>query len=164
MSELDLPAPVRAELTRLRAERVVHVAERERLLEQLRTADTNLRAAIDRQHRLAEQAQLTEETRELAAQAQALGHDLEQVRRQRDELRAELSTTRRERDRVRLQLLDSELLLHGEGRRAADAEHRAQFAQLRAADAERELAATRATLSWRITAPLRMVRRWFPPR
>jgi len=167
MTELpaDLPATVRAELTRLRAERVVHIAERERLLDQLRDADKNLRAALDQQRRLAADASLTEETRRRADEADALRTDITAVRRQRDELRLVLTETRRERDRMRLRLLDAELLLDSAGAPASpDIDLRMHAALSKAAELERELAATRATVSWRLTAPLRAVRRLVPPR
>lgn len=163
----EVPAPIRAELTRLRAERVVHVTERERLLDQLRDADTNMRAALQRQRELAEQAAVTEDARRLADEAVVLRADLETVRRQRDQLRAELATTREERDRMRMALLDSEVALHRVGAPPsdvpADAEQRIVEAERRAAHYERELAATHRTVSWRVTQPLRAVRRRVPP-
>jgi hypothetical protein len=90
--------------------------------------------------------------RELAARMLALEADLATVRGERDALRAELTPCRRERDRLALRLLDSEAVLAERARRAADAEHRADTLA-------RELDAIRRTLSWRVTRPLRAIRR-----
>ncbi|MFD1147836.1 hypothetical protein, partial [Saccharothrix hoggarensis] len=113
----DLPGPVRAELTRLRAERVVFVSEREKLLEQLREADTNTQRLMAERDQLAEEcAGLRDRVStwpEQQAQDEALRLELANARKERDALRAELAGTRDERDRLRVRLLDAELALGG---------------------------------------------------
>ncbi|MFE9744194.1 hypothetical protein ACFYOT_04760 [Saccharothrix saharensis] len=165
----DLTGPVRAELTRLRAERVVFVAEREKLLAQLREADDNARELLADRDRLA--ARVAEFDERLAGQddqesrGAALDAELASARDEREALRAELTRTRAERDGLRLRLLDAELALAGatppEAPPAANADARdlVAAAEARAAHLARELDATRATVSWRVTAPLRAVRR-----
>ncbi|HEV2780598.1 MAG TPA: hypothetical protein VGX25_14505 [Actinophytocola sp.] len=87
------------------------------------------------------------------------GQDLDALRRDRDQARAELDRVRAERD----QLLADRTSVPG-----PDSDAHAELAVLRARVAElsvraehlrRELDAHRATISWRITAPLRAVRR-----
>ncbi|MFT7835371.1 hypothetical protein Q5530_04370 [Saccharothrix sp. BKS2] len=168
----DLPGPVRAELTRLRAERVVFVSERERLLEQLREADETTRGLMADRDRLAEQvSELGDRLRtgsDREDRDEALSAELAGAHQDREALRAELTRTRAERDRLRLRLLDAELALAGTGgvetagpapTTPAGERDRVAAAEARAAHLARELAATRATVSWRVTAPLRAVRR-----
>jgi len=165
----DLPGPVRAELTRLRAERVVFVSEREKLLAQLREADESARELLADRDRLAAQvAELPETVRsseEQTASIEALRAELATARQERDALRNELTGTRAERDALRLRLLDAEVVLGGREPSAPVAAastsgaDRIAAAEARAAHLARELAATRATVSWRVTAPLRAVRR-----
>ncbi|CRK60787.1 hypothetical protein [Alloactinosynnema sp. L-07] len=89
------------------------------------------------------------------------------MRRERDLLRAELAACRAERDTLRLRLLDAELALAAGGMGDLDAvkaeastdAQRAMLAEHRAGELARELSATRQTISWRVTAPLRVVRR-----
>ncbi|MFL6142719.1 MAG: hypothetical protein ACJ72N_12735 [Labedaea sp.] len=82
------------------------------------------------------------------------------LRRDRDAARAELARLRVERDQLRMDLV-------GVAAPAPDSDHFAELAALRAQVAElsarstelrRELDAHRATVSWRITAPLRAFR------
>jgi predicted nucleic acid-binding Zn-ribbon protein len=108
------------------------------------------------------------------ARAEALESDIAAVRRERDSLRVELVACRAERDRLRL-LQDVEragFVARLEAKaaesqkiaqRARSAEQRAAGARRTAEELTRELAAIRATLSWRLTRPLRAVRRWLPP-
>ncbi|WP_216212652.1 hypothetical protein [Amycolatopsis aidingensis] len=173
----ELPGRVRAELTRLRAERETFVAEQDRLKnllaeteEQLRIARADheeLRKGEQRAHELRQQAERAEqEAGELAARLRAVESDVATVRSERDSLRAELANCRKERDEIRLRLLDAELALAagevaGSGP-AAEVEAdrgRSVAAERRAAEIARELEATRQTVSWRVTAPLRAVRR-----
>jgi hypothetical protein len=78
-------------------------------------------------------------------------------------VRAELAACRVERDRLRL-VLDTERA-HAVARQEmmrAEREtiaRRAFAAERKATESARELAAIRATLSWRLTRPLRAVRR-----
>jgi chromosome segregation ATPase len=166
----DLPGPVRAELTRLRAERVVFVSEREKLLGQLQEADTSARELMADRDRLAAQlGELPETVRnaeEQAGELAALRAELAVARTERDALRNELAGTRAERDALRLRLLDAEVVLSGREPSSPAAPvasssgaDRVAAAEARAAHLARELAATRATVSWRVTAPLRAVRR-----
>ncbi|MFI9810810.1 hypothetical protein [Saccharothrix variisporea] len=166
----DLPGPVLAELTRLRAERVVFVAEREKLLAQLREADAQAHALVaDRDRLVQELAVLPERLREQREQDErvaALERELADLRLQRDALREELGGIRTERDRLRLRLLDAELAARGGERPAASgpaapagSRDRLAAAEAQAAFLARELAATKATVSWKVTAPLRAVRR-----
>ncbi|GAA2665643.1 MULTISPECIES: hypothetical protein [Actinosynnema] len=167
----DLPGPLRAELTRLRAERVVFVAEREKLLANLRETDGEVRALIADRDRLANevanQPQRARESQEQEELVDALRRDVADVERERDSLRQALADTRAERDRLRLRLLDAELALEGDERGPAQAvpvapagsADRIAVAEARAAHLARELAATRSTVSWRVTAPLRAVRK-----
>lgn len=167
----ELPGLVRAELTRLRAERVVFTNERERLHAQLREADVALRHVMAERDELAathtavEERLAAERARaELAEHAAALEADLATARGERDALRGELTDVRTERDELRLRLLDAELTLAGatslvEWAQPAPNGRGAAVAEARAAALADELAATRATVSWRVTAPLRAVRR-----
>lgn len=109
------------------------------------------------------------ERRVLAARVETLEADVVTARAERDALRAELMTARAERDRLRLRLLDAELALgtgspDEQGAVAASPAdtQRAMLAEQRAGELARELAATRQTLSWRVTKPLRAVRRKIP--
>jgi chromosome segregation ATPase len=86
--------------------------------------------------------------------------ELEALRRDRDNARAELARLRTERDQLRvnqLEVPEPDSDLHAEL-----AALRSEVARLsvRAADLQRELDAHRATVSWRITAPLRTLRAW----
>jgi hypothetical protein len=106
----------------------------------------------------------TPDAETLAARADALAADVDLLRRERDLLRAELTSCREERDRLRLRLLDAELALAagevvGPTPEASTDGQRAMLAEHRAGELARELSATRETLSWRVTAPLRKVRR-----
>jgi chromosome segregation ATPase len=162
MSDLDeLPGPLRAELTRLRAERTVLVEEHERMNARLRAADLELRDLTEHRDELVKQAENLADVRERAEQSEALRHDVDVARAERDALRAELLETRTERDQLRLRLLDAELHLAGDLEKAIDVVPGIApgGAERRAAELARELAATHQTLSWRITAPLRAVRR-----
>jgi cell division protein FtsB len=87
--------------------------------------------------------------------------DVEAVRRDRDQARAELARVRSERDQLRVDLLRASVPDPDSDHHAELASLRAQVVELaaRVTDLERELAAHRATISWRITAPLRAVRR-----
>jgi chromosome segregation ATPase len=160
----DLPGPVRAELTRLRAERTVFVAERDDLLGRLQEADGQLKALIADRDRLAEAVSAAAEQELCDEQADALRRELATARQERDALRSELARTRAERDQLRLRLLDAEIATAGLGEQAPASvaapggNDRIAAAEARAAHLARELAATRATVSWRVTAPLRAVR------
>ena len=102
---------------------------------------------------------------EQTATIEALRAELAVARQERDALRNELTGTRAERDALRLRLLDAEVVLGGHEPSApvtntsAGGADRIAAAEARAAHLARELAATRATISWRVTAPLRAVRR-----
>jgi multidrug resistance efflux pump len=87
-------------------------------------------------------------------------NDLEALRRDRDAARAELARVRAERDQLRLDLLRVSLPEPNSDRVAELTALRAQVARLStlSVDLQRELDAHRATVSWRITAPLRMIR------
>jgi chromosome segregation ATPase len=185
----DLPGRVQAELTRLRAERQLFTAEQDRLKARLVDTEQELQAhqsGVERDERAraaeaeelaARDVQLAEltgrlaeadaENGVLAARVAALESDVAILRREKESLRAELASTRAERDQVRLRLLDAELAIAaGE----PDTEHiestvdtqRAVEAERRAGELARELAATQQTLSWRVTRPLRAVRRRIP--
>ena len=144
-------------------------SEREKLLGQLQEADTSARELLADRDRLAAQvAELPEAVRsseEQTASIEALRAELAVARQERDALRNELTGTRAERDALRLRLLDAEVVLGGREAPAsvpatsAGAADRIAAAEARAAHLARELAATRATISWRVTAPLRAVRR-----
>lgn len=162
----DLSGPLRGELTRLRAERVVFLAERDRLVEQLGVADAALRDVLaDRDKLLVRHsAEHIEQTVARATQeaTRALRAELVAARAERDALRAELAETRSRRDDLRLRLLDAELLLAGTV--TGPAPRQPQFREIDAArrridELATELAATRATVSWRVTAPLRAIRK-----
>ncbi|HVV18530.1 MAG TPA: hypothetical protein VHF06_03795 [Pseudonocardiaceae bacterium] len=160
----DLSGPLRGELTRLRAERVVFVAERERLMAQLAAADAGLRdVQADRDRLLAEDS--PEHVDHAVRDAtETLRAELAAARAERDALRAELAEVRRGRDDLRLRLLDAELLLAGQPSFTAPPPPRQPkvadaTAQQRIEELSNELAATRATVSWRVTAPLRAVRK-----
>jgi hypothetical protein len=84
--------------------------------------------------------------------------ELEALRRDRDNARAELARLRVERDQLRINAVE---------RARPDSDLHAELAALRTRVAElsvqadglrRELDAHRATVSWRITAPLRTFR------
>ncbi|NIH77552.1 hypothetical protein [Amycolatopsis viridis] len=155
----ELPGAVRAELTRLRAERVAFTEERERLRTELREAELQIREVSRHRDQLVQQTEQLAGVTERAAQADALARDVLVARAERDALRAELAETRTERDRLRLRLLDAELRLSGATPPEPPVENGTLAAEQRAAELARELEATRATVSWRVTAPLRAVRR-----
>lgn len=159
--EYAVPASVRAELLQLRAERSVLMAERERLLGRLRGADADLREALRVQERLAEEASAAGDLRRQVDESSEARVELDALRRDRDLARQELERTRTERDQLRMDLLQAELALHG-----ADLpevvqhdEREAEQLRRRVAELTQELEAHRHTLSWRVTAPLRTVRR-----
>jgi chromosome segregation ATPase len=155
-----LPAPLRAELTRLRAERVVLVEEHVRANGRLREADLQLRELTEHRDQLVRQIEELADVAERAEQADALAEDVKLARAERDAVRAELTETRTERDRLRLRLLDAELQLSGDLELEVDAPvFTSSGAEQRAAELARELEATKQTVSWRVTAPLRAVRR-----
>ncbi|MEU0509434.1 MULTISPECIES: hypothetical protein [unclassified Amycolatopsis] len=156
----ELPGAVRAELTRLRAERVAFTEERERLRTELRESELQIRELTKHRDQLVKQVEKLAGVAERAEQADALARDVLVARAERDSLRAELAETRGERDRLRLRLLDAELQLSGAAPAEAPlTESGTLAAEQRAAELARELDATRATVSWRVTAPLRAVRR-----
>ncbi|MEU8415401.1 hypothetical protein AB0C24_21655 [Amycolatopsis japonica] len=178
MSDTDIPGRVQAELTRLRAERQVFTAEQDRLKAKLAETEHELREAIasapDEGESAAHQAVLNqkvasqqEELDVAKARLQALESEVLLAHQQRDSLRAELKTCREERDKLRLALLDAELVVSAG---VADADvlpggepsvdrQRLLNAERLAAEMARELDATRRTVSWRVTAPLRVVRK-----
>jgi chromosome segregation ATPase len=188
----DLPGRVQAELTRLRAERQLFTAEQDRLKARLADTEHELQthlagadqAAGEREAhaeelaakdveiaeltaQLGRIAELEAEHRVTAARAEALESDVATVRRERDSLRSELLSARAERDRLRLRLLDAELAIAaGEPEEAAPEStmdsQRVIEAERKAGELARELAATHETLSWRVTRPLRAVRRKIP--
>ncbi len=178
-----LPGRVRAELTRLRAERQVYTVEQDRLKALLAASEQLVRELREAQPpavdpgelaaKVAEIGELTALADSLAAakraaedRAAALASDVDTVRRERDLLRRELAACRSERDGLRLRLLEAELALSADPLAigppddvaAVDAQ-RAALAEHRAGELARELAATRETVSWRVTKPLRAVRR-----
>ncbi|MFL6142725.1 MAG: hypothetical protein ACJ72N_12770 [Labedaea sp.] len=174
----ELPGRVAAELTRLRAERQVFTAEQDRLKARLVATEQEVQQLTDltgdlaaKDERIAELAglvgQLERGQAETVARAEALSEDLATVRLERDALRAELVSCRQERDRLRLHLLDAELALAAgpveDDRGPAEADlHRAALAEQKLGELVRELDATHQTLSWRVTRPLRAVRRKIP--
>lgn len=156
----DLSGPLRGELTRLRAERVVFLAERERLMAQLTAADTALRDVLADRDRLLAQYHPEHVEQAVREATDVLRAELASARAERDALRAELAETRGRSDDLRLRLLDAELLLAGKlsvGPQQDTGEIEAVRRQID--DLAGELAATRATVSWRVTAPLRAVRK-----
>ncbi|GAB3576147.1 hypothetical protein GCM10027445_39770 [Amycolatopsis endophytica] len=155
----ELPGAVRAELTRLRAERVAFTEERERLRTELRESELQVRELTGHRDRLVKDLDKLSGVIERAEQAEALAGDVLVARAERDALRTELAETRTERDRLRLRLLDAELQLSSATPEAPVAETGTVAAEQRAAELARELEATRATVSWRVTAPLRAVRK-----
>lgn len=169
--ERDLPGPVLAELTRLRAERDVSAHRQERLQVELREAQLEARELAKHRDELVQDAAVAGDLRARAEKTDALAHNLAVSRTERDTLRAELAGCRTERDRLRVQLLEAEELLAAVAdtdaqlreqqtpmpKRAENA--RLAEAEQRAAEFGRELDATRRTVSWRVTAPLRAVRR-----
>lgn len=170
----ELPGRVRAELTRLRAEREVFVAEQDRLKRRLAETEQELGAVVgDREDLASSNARVGElgeklaraeaERAELADRVSTLDGDIATVRAERDSLRAELTTCRTERDELRLRVLDAELALAaGQVEPAAGAAETAApasaAAERRAAEIAAELDAHKQTVSWRVTAPLRAVR------
>ncbi|MFJ9784457.1 hypothetical protein ACIRSS_33120 [Amycolatopsis sp. NPDC101161] len=159
--EYAVPASVRAELLQLRAERSVLMAERERLLGRLRGADAELREALRVQERLVEDARANDELRRQVDEASEARVELDALRRDRDLARQELERTRLERDQLRMDLLQAELTLHGADLPELVPTDDRDAEQLRRQVAElaQELEAHRQTISWRVTAPLRTVRR-----
>ncbi|WP_410658628.1 hypothetical protein [Amycolatopsis sp. lyj-112] len=176
----EIPGRVQAELTRLRAERQVFTAEQDRLKAKLAETEHELREATavvapnEGESAAVNQAELNqklssqqEELDVAKARLKALEAEVLLSHQQRDSLRAELKTCREERDKLRLALLDAELvvsagvvdadLLPG-GEPSADRQ-RVLNAERLAAEMARELDATRRTVSWRVTAPLRIVRK-----
>ncbi len=173
-----LPGRVQAELTRLRAERQMFTAEQDRLKAKLAGTEQELRDATAEAAKTAELHANLDKTNEKAAalreeldianaRVTALDGDVLIARQQRDSMRAELTTAREERDRLRLALLDAELVLSTNvveadilpgGEPSADRQ-RMLTAECVAAEMAQELDATRRTLSWRVTAPLRLVRK-----
>ncbi|WP_236725244.1 hypothetical protein [Amycolatopsis orientalis] len=174
MSDTDIPGRVQAELTRLRAERQVFTAEQDRLKAKLADTEHELRettAAASNEGESAEVHQkLSSQQEELdvaKARLKALEAEVLLAHQQRDSLRAELKTCREERDKLRLALLDAELVVSAGvvdadilpgGEPSADRQ-RLLNAERLAAEMARELDATRRTVSWRVTAPLRVVRK-----
>lgn len=159
-----LPGPVQAELTRLRAERDVFLQQREQMEVQLREAEIQLREVEKHRDELLKASEEISTLTERSAQADRLADDLTTVRAERDTLRDELVDNRTERDRLRLQLLDAETLISSvtNPEEQLPPEHGAAdrvTAERQAAHLASELAATRRTVSWRITAPLRAARR-----
>lgn len=174
-----LPGRVRGELTRLRAEQQMFTAEQDRLKakladteQELHDATANAAATVSSLHEeLAESNRkavaLREELDVANARMTALEGDVLFARHQRDSMREELKTAREERDRLRLALLDAELVLSAgvveadimPGGEPSTDRQRMLTAERVAAEMARELDATRQTLSWRVTAPLRLVRR-----
>ncbi|MFE5505769.1 hypothetical protein ACFQ73_24635 [Amycolatopsis japonica] len=174
MSDTDIPGRVQAELTRLRAERQVFTAEQDRLKAKLAETEHELREATasapDEGEFAAVNQKLASQQEELdvaKARLQALEAEVLLAHQQRDSLRAELKTCREERDKLRLALLDAELVVSAGvvdadvlpgGEPSADRQ-RLLNAERLAAEMARELDATRRTVSWRVTAPLRVVRK-----
>ncbi len=181
MSDTDIPGRVQAELTRLRAERQVFTAEQDRLKAKLADTEHELREATaaaaapnegesaEVNHAVLNQklASQQEEFDVARARLQALEAEVLLAHQQRDSLRAELKTCREERDKLRLALLDAELVVSAGvvdadilpgGEPSADRQ-RLLNAERLAAEMARELDATRRTVSWRVTAPLRVVRK-----
>jgi len=174
MSDTDIPGRVQAELTRLRAERQVFTAEQDRLKAKLAETEHELRAATAATPDEGESAEVNqgpavqqEELDVAKARSQALEAEVLLAHQQRDSLRAELKTCREERDKLRLALLDAELVVSAGvvdadvlpgGEPSADRQ-RLLNAERLAAEMARELDATRRTVSWRVTAPLRVVRK-----
>ncbi|MEC3981435.1 hypothetical protein [Amycolatopsis sp. H20-H5] len=177
-----LPGRVQAELTRLRAERLVFTADQDKLKAELAGTEHELResqsatkaaSARDAEHAelneqlaaLREKQEKDQETAE--ANSAALEADVLTARQERDSLRAELLSCREERDRLRLALLEAELVMSTgttdlalrQGAEPAFEHQRLIEAERRAAEMARELDATRRTVSWRVTAPLRVVRK-----
>ncbi len=185
----ELPGRVQAELTRLRAERQMFTAEQDRLKARLVDTEQELQTylagaeqeaqarAAGAEELAAKDLQLAEltgriadgeaENRVLATRALALELDVATLRREKESLRAELASTRAERDQLRLRLLDAELAIAADDPDVEVIEstvdtQRVNEAERKAAELARELAATQRTLSWRVTRPLRAVRRRIP--
>jgi predicted nucleic acid-binding Zn-ribbon protein len=178
----DVPGLIRAELIRLRAEREVFTEERSALKAELestvdevarlqRDHDTEIRKQLE-----ASQKRLTDADQEIAENASeisALQAEKAVARTERDVLRTELTTIRQERDKLRLLLLDRELEAAGSVKSLPRARVNLKKNTTETTGPEdtteelhrciehltSELAATHQTLSWRITAPLRAVRR-----
>jgi chromosome segregation ATPase len=165
-----LPGRVQAELTRLRAERQVFTAEQDRLKAKLAETEHELRAATADVTKFetveVRDTELEKQHAVTVARVEALEAEVLVSHRQRDSLRAELKTCREERDKLRLALLDAELVVSAggvdvelPGIEGASDRQRLLNAERRAAEMARELDATRRTVSWRVTAPLRVVRK-----
>ncbi len=84
--------------------------------------------------------------------------DVEALRRDRDDARAELARLRTERDQLRVNQLELPEPASDVYAELAALRTRVARLSVRAADLQRELDAHRATVSWRITAPLRAFR------
>ena len=94
-----------------------------------------------------------------------IDQEVEALRRERDRAVTELDAVRAERDQLRVDLLRAGQPADPDSDTYAElASLRARVAELSvlAADLQRELDAHRATVSWRVTAPLRAVRRARP--
>jgi hypothetical protein len=105
---------------------------------------------------------LTNDLAEFSARAEALESDVATARRERDSLRAELAACRAERDRLRLRDADRALLVARLESMSVESDthlQRALAGERTAQERAGELAAIRETLSWRITRPLRALRR-----
>jgi hypothetical protein len=81
--------------------------------------------------------------------------DVEALRRDRDDARAELARLRTERDQLRVNQLEVPEPVSDVYAELAALRTRVAQLSVRVADLQRELDAHRATVSWRITAPLR---------
>jgi chromosome segregation ATPase len=165
-----VPASVRAKLVELTAERSLLLAERERLISQVRAADNQAREFLRAQDTLSEQVRVADELRDRLDEASEARVELDALRRERNLARDEVSRLRAERDQLRMDLLRAELML-GQGEAPASGEDFGELHHLRARVAElaahgahlqHELDAHQATVSWRVTAPLRAVRRKAP--
>lgn len=168
--EYTVPASVRAELLQLRAERSVLMAERERLHGQVRRAEMDLRESLRVQEQLAAQANESAELRRRLDEVSETRVELDALRRDRDLAIQQLERTRTERDQLRMDLLQAELILHGKAPADVPVSQdgskepeilRRRMAELAAHNSHlhQELEAHRNTVSWKVTAPLRTVRR-----
>ncbi|MEO5833992.1 MAG: hypothetical protein ABIR83_11570 [Nakamurella sp.] len=167
----DRALSVQVELAALRTERSVLLADRERSALQLAAVQADLdRTSAD----LAALAALVDRdsSRRRSDEAADLAVELAAARRDRDLAYEELLRTRVERDQLRIDQLRWELMSHlaeeadGDGSVDEDpgqvAALREQLAASTASTTavRQELAAYQRTVSWRLTAPLRTVRRW----